>query len=93
MPESPQAPVRMYTTQFCPYCVAARRLFDHLEVMVEDLAVDSTPGLRQEMMQQSGRHTVPQIWIGETHIGGCDELYSLHQSGNLQNLLFPNTTN
>ncbi len=81
----------MYSTQFCPYCVAARRLFDHYKLDYDDVAVDAQPDLRQQMMQESGRNTVPQIWIGDTHIGGCDELYSLHDNGKLDNFLYPST--
>ncbi len=83
------APIRMYSTQFCPFCVAARRLFDHHKLAFEDIAVDAQPELRQQMMRESGRNTVPQIWIGDTHIGGCDELYSLHDSGKLESYLYP----
>lgn len=85
------APIRMYSTQFCPFCVAARRLFEHHELAYEDIAVDAQPELRQQMMIESGRNTVPQIWIGDTHIGGCDELYSLHDSGKLESFLYPVT--
>lgn len=83
------APIRMYSTQFCPFCVAARRLFEHHELEYEDIAVDAQPELRQLMMRESGRNTVPQIWIGNTHIGGCDELYGLHDSGKLDSYLYP----
>ncbi|MFK8019216.1 MAG: glutaredoxin 3 [Pseudomonadales bacterium] len=83
------APVRMYSTEFCPYCVAARRLFNHLDISFDDTDVNSAGGLRQQMMAESGGNTVPQIWVGDTHVGGCDELYQLHESGGLQALLFP----
>ncbi len=79
--------VKMYTTRFCPYCIRARMLLDSKKIEFEDIAVDSSPQLRQEMMQQSGRHTVPQIWIGENHIGGCDELYQLERQDQLDALL------
>lgn len=88
--EQNHAPVRMYTTEFCPYCVAAKRLFNHLNVSFEDTDVNSAPGLRQKMMAESAARTVPQIWIGDTHVGGCDELYQLHDSGGLNALLFNN---
>jgi len=88
MSTTEHAPVKMYTTQFCPYCIAARRLFDGLNIKFEDIAVDGQPQLRQEMLQQSGQRTVPQIWIGEEHIGGCDDLYRLHDQGELNALLY-----
>ena len=77
----------MYTTRFCPYCVRARNLLDAKGASYEDIAVDQDPGLRREMAARSGRNTVPQIWIGEQHIGGCDELVSLERQGFLDELL------
>lgn len=79
--------VVMYTTRFCPYCVQARLLFQQKGVEYQDIAVDADSTLRREMMQKSGRHTVPQIWIGESHIGGCDELFQLERSGQLDEML------
>ena len=76
----------MYTTRFCPYCVAARRLLQQLDIDFEDVAVDGNAGLRSEVMQASGQRTVPQVWIGEQHIGGYTELAALHQQGGLQPL-------
>lgn len=84
-----QAPVRMYTTQFCPYCIAAKRLFDSLNVQFEEIAVDGQPQLRQQMLAESGQRTVPQIWIGDTHVGGCDDLHRIYQQGELDALLQP----
>ena len=81
------APVTLYTTRFCPYCVRARRLLDRKGVDYTDMRVDKDPALRQEMMERSGRRTVPQIWIGERHIGGCDELHQLERDGRLDALL------
>jgi len=63
------APVIMYSTAYCPYCIRARRLLQDKQVQYTDIAVDRQPALRQEMMVKSGRHTVPQIWIGEHHVG------------------------
>jgi glutaredoxin 3 len=77
----------MYTTQFCPYCVRARNLLDRKGIAYQDIAVDHDPQLRREMMTRSGRNTVPQIWIGEQHIGGCDEMMSLERQGHLDELL------
>jgi len=82
------APVTLYTTRFCPYCIRARRLLDRKGVDYTDMRVDKDPALRQEMMERSGRHTVPQIWIGERHIGGCDELHHLDRDGRLDALLW-----
>ena len=79
-------PIVMYSTRFCPYCIRARSLLGSKGWAFEDIAVDSEPGLRQEMIQKSGRHTVPQIWIGDQHIGGCDELVGLEMSGQLDQL-------
>ena len=80
-------PVKIYTTQFCPFCVRAKMLLDSKSVVYEEVKVDAAPDLRREMMQLSGRNTVPQIWIGEQHIGGCDELYALESAKQLDNLL------
>ena len=79
--------VTLYTTRFCPYCIRARRLLDAKGVEYTDIAVDDEPEKRVEMMQRSGRRTVPQIWIGERHIGGCDELHALDRRGELDGLL------
>jgi len=79
--------VLMYTTRFCPYCVRAKSLLDHKQVAFEEIAVDSDPDKRREMMAKAGRHTVPQIWVGDTHVGGCDELFMLEREGKLDALL------
>jgi glutaredoxin 3 len=81
--------VKLYGTRFCPYCTRARSLLGHKGVDYEDIAVDSDPALRAHMMAESGRHTVPQIWIGEAHVGGFDELWLLEQKGELDKLLLP----
>ena len=77
----------MYTTRFCPYCMAARSLLDDRNVDYEDIAVDGRNELRREMAQRSGRNTVPQIWIGDTHVGGFDELNVLNRQGQLDTML------
>ena len=77
----------MYSTRFCPYCIRARMLLDSKKVEYKDIGVDSEPALRREMMQRSGRSTVPQIWIGERHVGGFDDLARLEQQGHLDELL------
>ena len=79
--------VVIYTTQFCPFCVRAKYLFDQKSVSYQEIAVDHDPALRQEMMAKSGQHTVPQIWINDTHVGGCDDLYALERAGQLDSLL------
>lgn len=87
-PDPKSKPIVMYTTRFCPYCVRARNLFDGKGWVFEDIAVDGNPGLREEMIRKAGRHTVPQIWIGEQHIGGCDELVQLEMTGRLDPIAF-----
>ncbi|MEN8831229.1 MAG: glutaredoxin 3 [Pacificibacter sp.] len=81
-------PVTLYTTPICPFCVAAKRLLDSKGVEYTDIDVMANPDLRAEMMQRAnGRHTVPQIFVGETHVGGCDELHQLERAGKLDPLL------
>ena len=77
----------MYTTRFCPFCVRAKQLLSHKGAAFEDIPVDGNPELRREMMNKSGRHTVPQIWIGDYHVGGCDELMQLERQGKLDEYL------
>ena len=79
--------VTMYTTRFCPYCVRAKRLLDSKQVSYEEIPVDSDDEQRQIMMQRSQRHTVPQIFIGDQHVGGCDDLYDLEAAGELNQRL------
>ncbi len=79
--------ITMYSTRFCPYCIRARFLLDSKSVAYEDISVDAQPELRREMMQRSGGHTVPQIWIGDRHVGGYDDLSLLEQLGQLDELL------
>ena len=90
-PEKNKAKVTMYTTRFCPYCVRAKMLINQKGVLLDEKAVDYKPALRQEMMKKSNRNTVPQIWIGDTHIGGCDELFMLERSGQLDSMLNQNS--
>lgn len=79
--------VVLYGTRMCPYCVAARRLLESLEIDYENIPVDGDRQLRQHMETISGRHTVPQIWIGDTHVGGYTELQQLASTGQLETLL------
>jgi glutaredoxin 3 len=87
MANTNQQPVVLYTTRFCPYCVRAKALLNSKDVAFQELAVDSDQGLRREMIQKSKRTSVPQIWIGDTHVGGCDELFQLERKGTLDNML------
>jgi glutaredoxin 3 len=77
----------MYCTAACPFCQSAERLLVEKGAQIEKIRVDLQPARRGEMMQKSGRRTVPQIWIGERHIGGCDDLYALEHEGKLDSLL------
>ena len=81
------ARVLMYTTAICPYCTNAKQLLAQKGVAVEELRVDREPHLRQEMMDKSGKRTVPQIWIGPTHVGGFTDLWALDRAGKLDPLL------
>ena len=82
------ARVLMYSTAVCPYCVRAEQLLNSRGVTgIEKVRVDLDPSRREEMMQKTGRRSVPQIFIGDTHVGGCDELYALDRAGKLEPLL------
>jgi len=77
----------MYCTAACPFCQAAERLLAQKGVAIDKVRVDLDPTRHAEMVQKSGRRTVPQIWIGERHVGGCDDLYDLERQGGLDPLL------
>ncbi len=77
----------MYTTGWCPYCARARELLEQKGVVLEEIDVEGRPEAREEMVSRCGRHTVPQIFIGERHVGGCDDLYDLDARGGLDKLL------
>jgi glutaredoxin 3 len=79
--------VQVYATGWCPYCSRARQLLQSKGVEIEEIDVDARPGARAEMIARSGRHTVPQIFINQTHIGGCDDLIALDDRGGLDPLL------
>ncbi|MBU3696507.1 glutaredoxin 3 [Dechloromonas sp.] len=82
------APVLMYTTAVCPFCIRAKQLLKARGVTeIEEVRVDLDPARRDEMMQKTQRRTVPQIYVGETHVGGCDELHALDAAGKLMPLL------
>ena len=80
--------VRMYTTQVCPYCIRAKALLKQRGVeAIDEVRIDLDPDQREQMIALTGRRTVPQIFIGSTHVGGCDDLMALDRAGGLQPLL------
>jgi glutaredoxin 3 len=79
--------VVIYSTGWCPYCTQARELLKSKGVDFEEIDVDARPEARGEMTARSGRRTVPQIFIGTTHVGGCDDLHALEAGGRLDTLL------
>ena len=79
--------ILIYTSSLCPYCTMAKRLLDKKGVCYTEINVDTTPGMREEMMRKTQRRTVPQIYIGELHVGGFDELYAMDQRKQLDPLL------
>lgn len=81
------AAVVMYSTRFCPYCMAARRLLRAKDVAYEEIPVDGNPELRRHMTELAEQRTVPQIWVGDTHVGGYTDLAALDSSGELDRLL------
>ena len=83
----PESSVFMYTTRYCPFCIRARELLSTKGVAYEEIAVDGDQDKRREMIARSGRSTVPQIWIGDRHVGGFDDLWVLEQQGRLDELL------
>ena len=82
------ARVLMYSTAVCPYCIRAEQLLKRKGVShIEKVRVDLEPARRDEMIEKTGMRTVPQIFIGDTHVGGCDDLYALDHAGGLDDLL------
>jgi glutaredoxin 3 len=81
------ATVTIYTTAWCPYCARAKALLTQKGVDYREIDIESDAALRTEMMDRSGRRTVPQIFIGDRHIGGCDDLHALDAAGGLDPLL------
>jgi glutaredoxin 3 len=81
-------PVKMYTTAVCPFCIRAKQLLKARGVdEIEEVRIDMLPDERARMMHETGRRTVPQIFIGETHVGGCDDLMALDSRGALMPML------
>ncbi len=82
------SPVKMYTTAVCPYCIRAKQILKSKGVeQIEEVRIDTDPAQRDHMMAITGRRTVPQIFIGSTHVGGCDDLIALDGRGGLEPLL------
>ncbi|HLK71374.1 MAG TPA: glutaredoxin 3 [Steroidobacteraceae bacterium] len=81
------APVLMYSKSWCPYCERARALLKHKGVDYQEIDIETHPERREEMIRRSGRRTVPQIFIGERHVGGSDDLFGLEATGALDRLL------
>jgi glutaredoxin 3 len=79
--------ITIYTTQYCPYCVRAKQLLEQKGAKYDELKVDGDANLRQIMTTKSNSRSVPQIWIGDTHVGGCDELFALERTNKLDELL------
>ena len=80
--------VKMYTTAVCPYCTRAKQVLKAMGVeQIEEIRIDTDPAARAQMMEATGRRTVPQIFVGETHVGGCDDLMALDAKGGLLPLL------
>ena len=75
--------VIIYTTKTCSYCYKAKSLLKGLDITYQEVSVDFNSELRAEMASKAGKTSVPQIWFGEDHIGGCDDLHDLHASGDL----------
>ena len=81
-------PIKMYTTAVCPYCIRAKQLLSARGVTaIQEIRVDLDPAQREQMMASTGRRTVPQIFIGDFHVGGCDDLMALDSQGRLSALL------
>ncbi len=81
------AKVIIYCSNWCPFCVRAKTLLSNKGASFEEISVDGKPDVRAQMAKKAGRTSVPQIWIGELHVGGCDELFALERSGKLDALL------
>lgn len=79
--------VVIYSSDWCPYCMRAKQLLQSKGAQYEEIKVDGKPDVRAEMTRKAGRTSVPQIWIGPTHVGGCDDLYALERAGKLDALL------
>ncbi len=85
--------IDLYSSRWCGFCMRAKMLLDSKGAQYNEIDVDQDSALRAQMMQRSGRRTVPQIFIDEVHVGGCDDLYALERSGQLDELLAKNSNN
>ncbi|MGV8860862.1 MAG: glutaredoxin 3 [Pseudomonas sp.] len=81
------ADVIVYSSDWCPYCMRAKQLLQNKGVAFEEIKVDGQPQVRADMTKKAGRTSVPQIWIGALHVGGCDDLFALERAGKLDALL------
>lgn len=79
--------VVIYTSAWCPYCIRAKQMLTAKGIDFQEIVVDGKPELRAEMKEKAGKNSVPQIWINDQHIGGCDDLFALEQAGKLDTLL------
>ncbi len=79
----------IYTTRFCPFCIRAKHLLKNKGLEYKEIPVDNNNKLRREMTKKAGRTSVPQIWIGDRHVGGCDDLYYADSTGELDTLVAP----
>jgi glutaredoxin 3 len=82
-----QPAITLYVTGWCPYCDRAKGLLTGKKLVYQEINVDDDAKFREEMVERSGRRTVPQIFIGDTHVGGCDDLFALEGSGELDRLI------
>lgn len=80
-------PVLIYTSALCGYCMRAKQLLQRKGVAFDEISVDGKPDVRSEMVRKAGKTSVPQIWIGSAHVGGCDDLHALERAGKLDALL------
>jgi glutaredoxin 3 len=80
-------PVKIYTAPYCPFCVRAKRLLDRKQIVYEEIDVSGDDEARDKLAQTTGRQTVPQIFIGDHHVGGSDDLHALEAAGQLDRLL------
>lgn len=80
-------PVLIYTSALCGYCMRAKQLLQRKGVVFDEISVDGKPDVRAEMVRKAGKTSVPQIWIGSAHVGGCDDLHALERAGKLDALL------
>ena len=87
MSESQDHKATIYTTRLCGFCYRAKRLFDAKNTAYKEIPVDGNQQARKKLAQITGSTTVPQIWIGETYVGGCDDLYALERQGKLDKML------